>query len=126
MIVVFPNGRSLSLWVDSKDGKVPMETVVMKELIPRPRGRDRVLQTVFGGDMDHFKAQIPWVLAEQNAAALPSPTTPKRPSTRSERPNGISTGARAGFREGGAYWARSCTVANWGRETRFEWVQAAV
>ena len=34
MLVVFPNGRRLSLWVDSKDGSVPMEEIFMKELIP--------------------------------------------------------------------------------------------
>lgn len=34
MLVVFPNGLSKSMWCDSKDGKVPMETVVVKELIP--------------------------------------------------------------------------------------------
>ncbi len=34
MWVVFPNGRFASMWCDSKDGKVPMETVVVKELVP--------------------------------------------------------------------------------------------
>jgi enterochelin esterase-like enzyme len=34
MLVVFPNGLNLSLWVDSKDGSVPMETVVVTELLP--------------------------------------------------------------------------------------------
>lgn len=34
MLVVFPNGRFASMWCDSKDGKVPVETVVVKELIP--------------------------------------------------------------------------------------------
>ena len=34
MLIVFPNGLATSMWCDSKDGKVPMETVVVKELIP--------------------------------------------------------------------------------------------
>ncbi|MFM7321659.1 MAG: alpha/beta hydrolase [Armatimonadota bacterium] len=34
MRIVFPNGRFASMWCDSKDGKVPMETVVVKELVP--------------------------------------------------------------------------------------------
>jgi dienelactone hydrolase len=34
MLVVFPNGLASSMWCDSKDGAVPMETVVIKELIP--------------------------------------------------------------------------------------------
>jgi enterochelin esterase-like enzyme len=34
MLVVFPNGLGDSMWCDSKDGSVPMETIVAKELIP--------------------------------------------------------------------------------------------
>ncbi|ACK68032.1 putative esterase [Rippkaea orientalis PCC 8801] len=34
MLVVFPNGLATSMWSNSKDGKVPMETVVVKELVP--------------------------------------------------------------------------------------------
>jgi enterochelin esterase-like enzyme len=34
MIVVFPNGLASSMWCDSKDGAVPMETIVIKELLP--------------------------------------------------------------------------------------------
>jgi enterochelin esterase-like enzyme len=34
MLIVFPNGRADSMWCDSKDGKVPMEQVVIKELLP--------------------------------------------------------------------------------------------
>jgi enterochelin esterase-like enzyme len=51
-IVVFPNGLRDSLWVDSKDGRVPMETVVMDELLPhvdatfytRPERGDRAVE----------------------------------------------------------------------------------
>lgn len=130
MLVVFPNGLTDSMWCDSKDGKVPMETVVVKELVPqidatfrtiasregrliegfsmggygaarlgfkhhnlfaavsmlgagpldpefkgptadRPvEVRKRMLQGVSGGDLDYFKAQGPWVLAEENAVAV--------------------------------------------------------
>jgi arylsulfatase len=130
MLVVFANGLATSMWCDSKDGSVPMETVVVKELVPhvdaafrtiasregrlvegfsmggygaarlgfkhpdvfgavsvlaggpldlefkgpragaKPEERERILQTVYGGDMEHFKAQSPWVLAERNAAVL--------------------------------------------------------
>ncbi len=34
------------------------------------RGRRAVLQRVFGGDHDHFRALSPWALAEQNADAI--------------------------------------------------------
>lgn len=130
MLVVFPNGMASSMWCDSADGAVPMETVVVKELVPhldatfrtvascegrlvegfsmggygaarfgfkypevfgavsilaggpldvgfagpralgRPAERERILRTVYGGNLAIFKAQSPWVLAEQNAAAL--------------------------------------------------------
>ncbi|MGC9319198.1 MAG: alpha/beta hydrolase [Armatimonadota bacterium] len=129
MLVVFPNAPPGSLWVDSKDGKMPVETVVVSELVPHidatfrtiaspegrivegfsmggygaarlglkhhdifgavsilaggplqqhfthtprvgPRGREMVLQRVFGGDHDYFRALSPWVLAEHNADAV--------------------------------------------------------
>jgi enterochelin esterase-like enzyme len=130
MLVVFPNGMKSSMWCDSKDGSVPMETVVMKELVPHidatfrtvasrrgrliegfsmggygaarlgfkhhdlfgavsilaagpldlelrgpramalPREREEILKTVYGGDLDYFRAQSPLVLAEQFAAAV--------------------------------------------------------
>lgn len=34
MIIVFPDGHASSMWCDSKDGVVPMETMVVKELVP--------------------------------------------------------------------------------------------
>jgi enterochelin esterase-like enzyme len=34
VLVVFPNGLATSMWCNSKDGAVPMETVVIKELVP--------------------------------------------------------------------------------------------
>lgn len=129
MLVVFPNGLELGLWVDSADGRTPVETVLVRELLPRidstwrtqatregrivegfsmggygaarlmlrypelfgaasilaggplqqdftvapragPRGREEVLERVFGGSLDAFRAQSPWVLAETAAAAV--------------------------------------------------------
>jgi esterase/lipase superfamily enzyme len=37
-----------------------------------PKGRDRVLGTVYGGDMAYFQAQSPWRIAEQKADNLRS------------------------------------------------------
>jgi enterochelin esterase-like enzyme len=34
MLVIFPNGLETSMWCNSKDGTVPMETIVVDELIP--------------------------------------------------------------------------------------------
>ncbi|AQQ10191.1 Endo-1,4-beta-xylanase Z precursor [Sedimentisphaera cyanobacteriorum] len=34
MIIVYPNGLRKGMWVDSKDGKTPVESLVIKELIP--------------------------------------------------------------------------------------------
>ena len=34
MIVLFPNGMTYSMWCDSKDGTVPMERVVIDDLLP--------------------------------------------------------------------------------------------
>jgi enterochelin esterase-like enzyme len=130
MLIVFANGMASGMWCDSKDGKTPMETVVIKELLPEidqhfrtiatregrmiegfsmggygaarlgfkypelfaaisvlaggpmdlefkgpratgnPAERERILQSVYGGDMEYFKAQSPWRLAEANASKL--------------------------------------------------------
>lgn len=127
MLVVFPNGMATSMWCDAKNGSVPVETVVVKELVPHvdamfrtiarregrviegfsmggygaarnglkypeifatvsilaggpldldfagpratanPAEHDRILKEVYGGDMDCFKSQSPWMLAQQNA-----------------------------------------------------------
>lgn len=34
VLVVFPNGLNISMWCDSKDGRVPMETILIRELLP--------------------------------------------------------------------------------------------
>jgi len=129
LLIVFPNGLPAGMWCDSKDGQTPVETLVIKELLPHidttyrtiagregriiegfsmggygaarlgfkyhdkfsavsilaggpldlqfqgpraaanPEERERIFQAVYGGDLGYFKAQSPWVLAEQNAAA---------------------------------------------------------
>jgi len=45
IIIVFPNGHTESMWVDSKDGSVPMETVVIKELLPHIDATFRTIAT---------------------------------------------------------------------------------
>jgi poly(3-hydroxybutyrate) depolymerase len=135
MIIVFPNSFANGMWCDSKDGKQPIETIVIKELIPEvdakfrtiakregrivegfsmggygagrfgfkypkmfagvsmlaggpldlelkgpramanPVGREQILTTVFGGEIENFKAQSPWMLAEKNASSFKSGTT---------------------------------------------------
>jgi S-formylglutathione hydrolase FrmB len=35
-----------------------------------PPGRDKLLNEVYGGDMEYFRAMSPWRLAEQNAGAV--------------------------------------------------------
>lgn len=54
MLIVFPNGLKLSLWVDSKDGAVPMETVVVKELIPEVDAHFRTLTRREGRMVEGF------------------------------------------------------------------------
>ena len=43
MLVVFPNGLASGMWCDSKDGTVPMETIVIKELLPHIDARYRTI-----------------------------------------------------------------------------------
>jgi enterochelin esterase-like enzyme len=130
MLIVFPNGLSHSMWVDARDASVPMETVVVRELVPhidaayrthaRPGGRvvegfsmggygagrfgfrhhdvfgaasmlaggpldldfrgpravanpaerEMIFNNVFGAEIEYFRAESPWRLAEVHAAAL--------------------------------------------------------
>jgi enterochelin esterase-like enzyme len=42
-LVVFPNGLPGGMWCDSKDGKTPVETIVIRELLPEV---DRAFRTV--------------------------------------------------------------------------------
>lgn len=43
LLVVFPNGMKNSMWCNSQDGRVPMETVVIRELIPQVDATCRTL-----------------------------------------------------------------------------------
>lgn len=43
MIVVFPHAPAMSLWVDSKDGRLPLQTMIVAELLPHV---DETLRTV--------------------------------------------------------------------------------
>ena len=54
MIVVFPNGMPSSMWCNSKDGTVPMETVVIQELIPEVDAQFRTLATRAGRAVEGF------------------------------------------------------------------------
>jgi len=54
MLVVFPNGMASSLWCDSKDGSVPMETIVIKELVPRIDATARTLAMLEGRIVEGF------------------------------------------------------------------------
>jgi S-formylglutathione hydrolase FrmB len=129
MLIVFVNGLPEGMYVNSKDGKTPVENVIIQDLIPavdtnyrtiaEKNGRilegfsmggygaarlgikyhhliggisllgagpmqldflasganplatrQRILDIVYGGDLDYFKAQSPWRLAEQFAAQI--------------------------------------------------------
>ena len=54
LIVVFPNGMPSSMWCNSKDGLVPMETVVIGELLPEVDARFRTLGTREGRIVEGF------------------------------------------------------------------------
>jgi len=54
MIVVFANGLRLSMWVDWKDGSVPMETVVVRELVPEVDASFRTIATREGRIVEGF------------------------------------------------------------------------
>jgi len=94
-LVVFVNGLAEGMYVDWKDGSAPIETVIVKELLPHidskgisimgggplqpelvqtPRaGRQRaaeVLQKVYGNDQEYFKNVSPRRLAQANAEAI--------------------------------------------------------
>jgi enterochelin esterase-like enzyme len=54
MLVVFPNGLASSMWCDSKDGSVPMETIVIKELLPLIDANFRTIATREGRIIEGF------------------------------------------------------------------------
>lgn len=64
IIIVFPNGHTESMWCDSKDRAVPMETVVIKELLPYVDANFRTLATrdarmIEGFSMGGYGAAFP-------------------------------------------------------------------
>ncbi len=54
MLIVFPNGLSSGMWVDSKDGRTPIETMVIKELIPEIDARFRTITSRNGRMVEGF------------------------------------------------------------------------
>lgn len=53
-LVVFPNGMAESMWSNSKDGKVPMEKVVIDELIPQIDASWRTIPSRVGRLIEGF------------------------------------------------------------------------
>lgn len=54
MIVVIPNGLELSFWVDSRDGSVPLESVMIEELIPHVDANYRTIASREGRIVEGF------------------------------------------------------------------------
>lgn len=54
MIIVFPHGHAHGMWIDSKDGAMPMETVLMTELIPHVDATFRTLASREGRLIEGF------------------------------------------------------------------------
>lgn len=53
-LVVFVNGLRLGMYVDWKDGSVPMETLIVRELVPHIDARYRTIATRNGRMLDGF------------------------------------------------------------------------
>ena len=53
-LVVFPNGLSHSMWCNSKDGRVPMESVFINELIPQVDTTFRTIRARSGRLLEGF------------------------------------------------------------------------
>lgn len=54
MIIVFPNGVGASMWCDSKDGTVPVESVVIDDLIPHVDSSFRTIASRPGRIIEGF------------------------------------------------------------------------
>ncbi len=54
MLVVFPNSPPLSMWCDSKDGRTPVETVLIHELIPHVDATFRTIASRRGRAVEGF------------------------------------------------------------------------
>ena len=61
MIIIYPNGLANGMWVDSKDGCTPIESIIIRELIPHINqtyrvSRDREKTTIEGHSMGGYGA----------------------------------------------------------------------
>ncbi|MFQ5422739.1 MAG: alpha/beta hydrolase [Phycisphaerae bacterium] len=54
MLIVFPNGLRNGMWCDSKDGRTPIETILMKELIPDVDATFRTIASRAGRIIEGF------------------------------------------------------------------------
>ncbi len=54
MLIVFPNGMSSSMWADSKDGRTPMESMVVRDLVPQVDAAFRTLASRDGRLLEGF------------------------------------------------------------------------
>jgi len=54
MIIVFPNGLRNGMWCDSKDGRTPIETILMKEVIPDVDATFRTIPSRTGRIIEGF------------------------------------------------------------------------
>lgn len=54
MLVVFANGMPASMWADAKDGRTPMETVVVRDLVAEVDARFRTVATREGRILEGF------------------------------------------------------------------------
>jgi len=54
MLVVFANGLANSMWLDSRDGRIPMETIVTRELLPNVDSKFRTIAERQGRIIEGF------------------------------------------------------------------------
>jgi len=54
LLIVFPNGMPDRMWCDSRDGQVPIETVVVKELVPHIDATFRTIPSRQGRIIEGF------------------------------------------------------------------------
>lgn len=54
MLVIFPNGMGASMWCDSKNGEVPMESVVIDDLLPHVDAAFRTIASRRGRIVEGF------------------------------------------------------------------------
>ena len=54
MIVVFPNGLATSMWTDSADGRRPVETILVEEIVPQVDQAYRTIASAEGRILEGF------------------------------------------------------------------------